>query len=122
MEAFSRQFVIQQHTTPNGVHWDLMLEAENVLWTWRIRLPPDQISRDAVAVERIADHSKRFLKYEGPVQNQTGSVKIADWGNYDLKIRKGTWALAFKGHVLAGQYELILTESNGWTFRKTAPL
>ena len=55
-QNFQKQFVIQQHTTPNGVHWDLMLEMNNCLWTWRLNTPPEKITNAPVSAERIQDH------------------------------------------------------------------
>jgi len=86
MESSQKQFVIAEHTTPNGVHWDLMLEMDDCLWTWRLNVPPVEIKNKPISAERIHDHSLRFLTYEGPVQNNTGSVKIADKGTYTQSV------------------------------------
>lgn len=93
METAAKQFVISEHTTKNGVHWDLMLEMHDYLWTWRLNVPPEKITDTPVSAEPIFDHSPRFLTYEGPVQNGTGRVKIADKGTCTLStvIPTGTW-------------------------------
>lgn len=77
-----KQFVIQQHTASDGIHWDLMLETDGTLWTWRLNTPPAEIKSEPIDAERIHDHPLRFLTYEGPVQNNTGHVQIADKGTY----------------------------------------
>ena len=41
--APKKQFVVAEHTTPNGVHWDLMLEMDDCLWTWRLNTPGDSL-------------------------------------------------------------------------------
>ncbi|MHC4290379.1 MAG: DNA polymerase ligase N-terminal domain-containing protein, partial [Planctomycetota bacterium] len=69
-----QQFVVIEHTTSDGVHWDLMLDRGEVLWTWRLDTTPGKIAEKAVSAERISDHPRRFLAYEGPVQNNTGQV------------------------------------------------
>jgi len=71
-----KRFVIQEHQTPEGVHWDLMLEQGDVLATFRLQEPPGQVLVHAVRAERIVDHPMRFLWYEGPVQNGAGRVRI----------------------------------------------
>lgn len=84
MESSQKQFVVQQHTTPEGIHWDLMLEMDETLWTWRLNVPPVEIKNKPIPAERIHDHQKRFLTYEGPVQNNTGHVQIADRGLFQI--------------------------------------
>ncbi|MEN8127501.1 MAG: DNA polymerase ligase N-terminal domain-containing protein [Planctomycetota bacterium] len=107
-----KQFVIQQHTTPEGVHWDLMLEADNTLWTWRLNVPPAEMGDEPIGAERIADHRLRFLTYEGPVQSNTGQVRIADKGTY-TENRVGTahptcLTLELHGTILNGTYTFIV--------------
>ena len=98
-----KQFVIQQHTTPDGVHWDLMLEMDDCLWTWRLAVPPAEIKNKIISAERIHDHPLRFLTYEGPIQNGTGSVKIADRGSYQLlEQADNTLTFQSQGKILKG--------------------
>ena len=107
MKNATGQFVIQQHTNPDGVHWDLMLEMEDTLWTWRLNTPPAEIGNDPISAERIGDHPKRFLTYEGPVQNNTGTVKIADKGTYALCEQSDIeLTLQLHGKILNGTYTL----------------
>lgn len=122
MDKRPDQFVIQRHTAADGMHWDLMLEAQQVLWTWRIPVPPEQMGQQPVLAERIADHSPRFLTYEGPVQKNTGQVQIADSGTMFMQ-RAGEDHLVLKlhGKILSGLYELIHQERNEWILRRTAP-
>ena len=42
------RFVVQEHTTPDGVHWDLMLETEQTLTTFRLAKRPEDVLRHAV--------------------------------------------------------------------------
>lgn len=77
-----RQFVVQRHDTGEEVHWDLMLEQDEALATWQVPVPPEEIAGTPINVERIADHPKRFLTYEGPLRSHPGSVRIHDRGSY----------------------------------------
>lgn len=107
MDNTAKQFVIQQHTTPNGIHWDLMLEIENTLWTWRLNTPPAEIKNNVVSAERIHDHPKRFLTYEGPVQNNTGQVNIIDEGTYALcQQAENSLLIDMQGEMLKGKLKL----------------
>src|SRR5258705_9929861 len=75
-------FVILEHDHPH-LHWDLMLEVGDVLWTWRLERPPRD-GPETIPAERIGDHRLAYLDYEGPVSGGRGFVKRWDWGTYDL--------------------------------------
>ncbi len=115
-----KQFVIQQHTTPDGVHWDLMLEMDDTLWTWRLNTPPAEIGDEPVPAEHIHDHPLRFLTYEGPVQNGKGQVKIADCGLYQIiEQTEISLAVVFEGRILSGTFGLYrLDEKDHWELEK----
>ena len=107
MENATKNFVIQEHTTPHGVHWDFMLEMENALWTWRLNIPPAEIKNEAIGAERIHDHPLKFLTYEGPVQYGTGQVTIADKGIYSLTKRlENSLLIDIKGKKIKGEFAL----------------
>lgn len=115
----TRQFVIQQHTTPEGVHWDLMLEMNGCLWTWRLNVCPAEIGDKPIPAERIADHDLRFLTYEGPVQNNTGSVTIIDKGTFTMLEKTSHSLIAdFNGKILIGQFSLSQADENKWILEK----
>jgi hypothetical protein len=38
-------FVVHEHRTPMGIHWDLMLRKGDVLWTWRMDCSPAEIGK-----------------------------------------------------------------------------
>ena len=108
-----KQFVIQQHTTPDSVHWDLMLEMDDCLWTWRLNTPPADIKSEPVSAERIFDHPLRFLTYEGPVQNGTGQVTIADKGTYLLNEQvENSLLIEVQGKILKGKFTLCGTKDS----------
>ena len=118
----TKQFVISEHTTPNGIHWDLMLEMDDCLWTWRLNTPPAEIIKNKpIPAERIHDHPKRFLTYEGPVQNGTGQVTIADKGFYEISEHTETAiSVSFDGLLLCGNFNFCrLDEKGHWELART---
>ena len=108
-------FVIQEHCTPDGGHWDLMLQIGESLWTWRLYHPPHHIQDVPTTVEKIADHPLRFLSYEGPVQNFTASVKIVDAGHFNL-IKQAQREIEFQanGKYLNGHFLLRHQQDEIW--------
>ena len=75
------QYVILTHDHP-FLHWDLLLEKEGVLKTWRLLKEPDSQSR--IEVEALPDHRVHYLDYEGPVSGDRGTVSQWDKGNYEI--------------------------------------
>ena len=116
-----KQFVISEHTTPTGAHWDLMLEMDDTLWTWRLKIPPAEIKNEPIGAERISDHPLRFLTYEGPVQNSTGRVKIADKGPCQIiEQTENTLVFESQGTILKGTFSLSKTQNTSlWTLKPT---
>jgi hypothetical protein len=76
-EETMARFVILEHDHPHP-HYDLMLQAGDVLWTWRLpQLPRVGDVLDAV---RIADHRLAYLEYEGPISGNRGTVIRCEQG------------------------------------------
>jgi hypothetical protein len=88
------RYVILEHDHPE-LHWDLMLEVDGALKTWRLpATPPDQ-PRTALA---IGNHRVAYLDYEGPVSGNRGSVKQWDAGQYELLERAARkWTVQLHG-------------------------
>ncbi len=108
------RFVILEHQTLTGVHWDLMLENEGVLWTWRLDIPPSDIHHP-VSAERIFDHPLKFLSYEGPVQNGTARVKRCDKGLLQYRqITSSAIACQLNGNLLKGAFVLQMEKAPRW--------
>ena len=76
-------FVILHHQSPTSVHWDVMLETDSSLTTWSI--PPQCPSGTSFTcpVNRLPDHRKHYLDYEGEVSNNRGVVSRVDTGTYE---------------------------------------
>jgi hypothetical protein len=107
-----KKFVIQRHERQNELtHWDLMLEAGNILETYRIGVEPEQWGSEPIEAVRIFDHPMKFLTYEGPVNKGTGSVNIVDLGTYRIIKRvEGRLKLELTGKVLKGEFLLDIVK------------
>jgi hypothetical protein len=94
-----------------------MLEAGEVLTTFRLAERPEAALRHPVGATKIFDHPRRFLTYEGPVQQGTGQVRIVDSGTYRSAERdEDRWALTLSGEILRGGFTLTRTEGDAWLF------
>jgi hypothetical protein len=108
-----RQFVILRHEGIERPHFDLMFELEpgGMLMTLRSSSWP---ITEATRVEKLADHRRDYLDYEGEISGGRGFVKCVDRGTYrcspqwddpyviDLWLEGGTkqhlWLLQPPGH------------------------
>jgi hypothetical protein len=117
MDDHPPRFVVQEHQTRKGTHWDLMLRMGDKLWTWRMELSPAEVGSSLLPLVKIADHPLRFLTYQGPVQNNTGVVRIADQGGFDvLEQTPDTLTVSLHGLHLKGRFALRKTNAeNRWT-------
>ncbi len=100
-----------------------MLEAGEVLWTWRLLAPPLSARDGPVAAIRIGDHRPRYLTYEGPLSGDRGSVRIVDHGTYELlQYSSESLRLKVQGNVLAGPYRLSRSgpEPTAWVLSPEA--
>lgn len=121
-----QQYVILRHDHPE-LHWDLMLEQEGVLKTWRLPVAPeidpatDDTTIDLIA-EALPDHRIAYLEYEGPVSENRGEVKRWDRGSMTiLEYADDTLVALLTGEELAGRVTLKKTDQeNQWTFNYTA--
>jgi hypothetical protein len=101
------RFVIHKHTQEGQTHWDLMIEQGDILKTWRLESPPEKLAIEKTKATPIFDHDKKFLTYQGPVNNGKGTVEIVDEGictiesanEIELKIN-------FEGRILRGNFQL----------------
>ena len=85
------RFVVLQHDRPDRLHWDFMLDQGAVLATWALPLPPalDHI----LPAQRLDDHRREYLDYEGPVSQNRGYVVRWDEGEF-------TWIENGAGHIV----------------------
>lgn len=100
-------FALLEHTTPAGVHWDLLIETApgSPLVTWRLRSDPCR-SQVPIPAERIADHRNAYLTYEGPISGDRGSVRRIDTGRAMLKLDNAHARIALQGEHLCGNFQV----------------
>ena len=118
--AITRQYVTLKHTTPKGIHRDFMLEFGEILATWRIEIGPEKLPDRPAAAEKIFDHPKKFLSYEGPVNNGTGSVVREDKGVYKLISESdGRLEIEISAEAVSGKFLLERISGSQWKFFKS---
>jgi hypothetical protein len=115
------RFVVLEHESPRGRHWDFMLETGPALATWALPVPPD--ATDAIVAEALPDHRLAYLDYEGVISGERGVVTRWDQGTYQLLRRSETeLAVTLAGAKLVGEASLTrLPEAPGrWRFSYSA--
>jgi hypothetical protein len=98
-----RRFVILRHEmpadSPRGSHWDLMLEGDERLVTWAFAEEPG--SSPTQTADRLPDHRKAYLDYEGPVAGGRGIVRRWDHGHCTLESADDSrWMVRLSGNRL----------------------
>ena len=109
------RFVILEHDHP-VLHWDLMLEANSVLHTWRLAEAPapDRL----IAATALGHHRIAYLDFEGPVSGNRGTVHRWDTGVFEElpdsapAVRK----LQFQGARVRGVILLNQNDGDEWQF------
>jgi len=115
------RFVILKHDHPS-LHWDFMLEAGQVLRTWRLHAPPT--AGNPCEVSHSFDHRLVYLDYEGPISGGRGSVKRWDNGTFDwLADTPERVAVRIEGKRLQGLLEIVRLASGTWSlhYAEAAP-
>jgi hypothetical protein len=110
-------FVLLHHESPRGAHFDLMIEAGDVLKTWALpRLP---WPGEEMPCEELADHRLAYLDYEGPISNDRGTVTRCDRGIYTVQTQSNDlWVIDLAGESLVGRARLerIADQPGQWRF------
>jgi hypothetical protein len=120
MSQENKKFVIQQHSTALGVHWDFMLELGDILQTYRLDKAPQQLIQNPANAVKIFDHPPKFLTYEGPVNKGQGSVCIIETGTYKMVHQAhDRIELDLNGKILKGKFTLSHIEGDNWQFGKS---
>lgn len=115
------QFAILRHDSPRGVHFDFLLEADDVLKTWALPQPPEPGVE--IECEVLDDHRMHYLDYVGPLSDNRGSVTCWDRGAYLLERQSDTeWVVFLEGEKVTGEVSLRCTaaDSNRWRFSLAA--
>jgi hypothetical protein len=106
------RFVVLEHDYPN-LHWDLMLETEGLLRTWRMSAPLHSCN-DLAAVSSF-DHRLLYLDYEGPISDNRGRVVCRERGTF-VWLTQSTDAIEarLEGERIRGILRLERTEADHW--------
>jgi hypothetical protein len=108
------RFVILEHDHPE-LHWDLMLEADGRLRTWRLAEAPE--GERVIAARAIPDHRLAYLDYEGPVAGGRGTVRRWESGTYHIeKEAEEGMTLSLVGSRIKGTAELRRRDGEDWEF------
>jgi hypothetical protein len=134
------RFVLLYHQCPpeyvRASHWDLMLEAGDVLRTWALGELPrawssvharsaaiDEKCRplgkaDNVAAEQLGDHRRDYLYLEGPLSGNRGSVVRVCEGSYRTESETADcWRFILEGQDFSccANLRQSNSESSVWT-------
>jgi hypothetical protein len=103
-------YVILHHLGIDRPHFDLMFEFApgSALATWRLDQWPVVHS---MKVERLGDHRREYLDYEGPLTGDRGYVRRVDLGECEVTTTGNQWT------IRAAQFTLRLTEYPDKTWR-----
>ena len=109
------RFAILTHDHPE-LHWDLLLERETALRTWRLQRPPDETG--PISALPLADHREAYLDYEGPVSGNRGHVSRWDSGEMEWLLETPLCVRArLRGTRIKGEIQLQPTsDPNVWEF------
>jgi hypothetical protein len=109
------RFVILEHDHPER-HWDFMVEAGEVLRTWRLLVVP--LPGQTVAAETSFDHRRLYLDHEGSISGGRGSVVRWDAGTLTWESEEdGHRVMMLRGQRLQGRATLHRDPEGRWTFR-----
>lgn len=97
-----------------------MLESGDFLVTWKLSDFPPTPENTPLPAQKIFDHRKVYLEYEGPVSNDRGRVQIADRGTFTLLSESNVeLEVDFAGALLRGRYRIVQSpeDPEQWTLR-----
>ncbi len=116
------RFVVLRHDSPDGLHWDFMLEIGGALRTWALQDEPAANRR--IAARALGDHRVAYLDYEGPVSDDRGTVSQWDGGTFEVvEVKRDLVVARLTGRKLVGRAVLErAADSSGvtsddWLFR-----
>ena len=108
------RYVILEHDQPFR-HWDLLLEAGQVLRSWRLAAPPQ--AGEPVEALALFDHRLMYLDYQGPIGGNRGQVTRWDAGTFSWEEQThDSMLLLMNGVRLRGQAFLSRVSQEKWSF------
>ena len=106
------RYVILEHDHP-VLHWDFMLEAGDILRTWRLAAPPRL--GQTIAAEMSFAHRLLYLDYEGPISGNRGQVVRWDHGVFAWQEDTHTRIIVqLQGERLQGTARLERSAEEAW--------
>src|SRR5512140_3262417 len=114
------RFVVLRHSDGSGTHFDLLIDQGETLATWKFAAPPETAAAAPLGGERIGDHRRVYLDYEGPVSGDRGHVSRHDHGTCLVADQTAAaWTVEFRGERLSGRYTLALRDGadQSWCLR-----
>ena len=117
-----RPAVLLLHRQTHGEHYDWMLEdplsppTRGQLVTFRLAMPADQWhAAKHFDLQRLTDHRREYLQYEGPLSGDRGHVQRTDSGWYRVRL----WSpmrmvIDVRMHTFAGAIELAQVRDDQW--------
>lgn len=106
-------FALLEHATVDGVHWDFLLDlGDERLAAWRLAQHPGE-QPGTIAAERIGDHRRVYLEFEGEISGGRGVVRRIDRGRAHFERNEDVIALELHGSVLCGRFEITGARASG---------
>ncbi len=115
--------VALRHDTPDGAHhFDLLFEnpdqpaGQGALIAFRTAQPPEHWpSAEPVELERIADHRRQYLDYEGEISGGRGRVtRVGRFTFYIDSFSPTRFAGRLAGEAWSGRLDLALEAGGRW--------
>ncbi len=110
-------FVVQKHAAHRaGLHWDVRLEHNGVLWSWAVRKGPSLDPKDKRIAAHVEDHPLDYASFQGTIpdgQYGAGTVETWDRGTWeplndpDVGMAKGELTFVLHGTRLNGRFHLV---------------
>lgn len=114
------RYVVLLHTQKEGDHFDLMIDNGERLATWKMSVAPETARDGELECERIGDHRRIYLDYQGPISGDRGHVTQHDAGQCLVTVMtESQWDIVFEGHRLNGYIRLMKSHrsKNAWRLR-----
>ena len=98
-KAMTRRFAILLHTGQGLPHYDLLLESSDapagLLATWQFAAAPLEVAAgESLPCQKLPDHRRAYLEYEGPISGGRGEVRCIAAGEYTLlEQREDVWCI-----------------------------
>lgn len=103
-----------------GRHWDLLIEAAGCdrLPTWRLQRNP-LAEASAIPAQRVGDHRRLYLEYEGEIAGGRGRVRRIDAGTATLeRLENDQFRVVLAGRHLHGTFEIATGSTGEVVFRR----